>query len=86
MMDEKEKLADAADAPQENAASCRGIRERLARLVDVKSLVTLSFTAVLCVMTLYGRETSELFNSAMMLVLGFFFGKNLHDKNESNAG
>ncbi len=88
-MDEKEHLADAADAAAEYVTGGRGFRERLARLVDVKSLVTLGFSAVLCVMTLYGRETTELFNSAVMLVLGFFFGKNLHetnDKNDRNAG
>lgn len=86
MMREKENLADAADTPQENVTSYRGIGERLARLVDVKSLVTLALVGVLCVMTLNGWETSELFNSAVMLVLGFFFGKNLNDKNEKNAG
>ncbi len=51
------------------------IMERLARLVDVKSLVTLALVGVLCVMTVCGQQTSELFNSAVMLVLGFFFGK-----------
>lgn len=52
-------------------------KERMCRLIDVKSLVTLALVAVLCVMTALGRETSELFNSSVMLVLGFFFGKNL---------
>ncbi len=53
------------------------IKERLARLIDVKSLVTLALVAVLCVMTLTGRISPDLFNNAVMLVLGFFFGKNL---------
>ncbi len=53
------------------------LTERLARLIDVKSLVTISLVAVLCVMTLGGRPTGEIFNSAVMLVLGFFFGKNI---------
>lgn len=53
------------------------MKERLVRLIDVKSLVTLALVAVLCGMTICGRETSELFNSSVMLVLGFFFGKNL---------
>ena len=53
------------------------LTERLARLIDVKSLVTISLVAVLCVMTLGGRPTGEIFNSAVMLVLGFFFGKNV---------
>lgn len=53
------------------------LRERICRLIDVKSMVTLALVGVLCVMTAMGRETSELFNSSVMLVLGFFFGKNL---------
>lgn len=53
------------------------IKERLARLIDVKSLVTLALVAVLCIMTLTGRIPTDLFDNAVMLVLGFFFGKNL---------
>lgn len=58
------------------------ILQRLARLLDVKSLVTLALVIVLCVMTLGGREVSELFGSAVMLVLGFFFGKNVRADSE----
>ncbi len=57
------------------------ILQRLARLLDVKSLVTLALVLVLCIMTLSGREVSELFSSAVMLVLGFFFGKNVQRDN-----
>ncbi len=48
---------------------------RSAKLIDVKSLVTLSLVAALVVMTLRGQEASSLFSNAVMLVLGFFFGK-----------
>lgn len=61
------------------------IGERLARLIDVKSLVTLALVVVLCVMTVWGRETPDLFNSAVMLVLGFFFGKNLKQPDEPTS-
>ena len=57
------------------------ILQKLARLLDVKSLVTLALVLVLCIMTLSGREVSELFSSAVMLVLGFFFGKNVQRDN-----
>lgn len=53
------------------------VKDRLARLIDVKSLVTLVLVAVLCVMTVLNRETGDIFNNSVMLVLGFFFGKNL---------
>jgi len=51
-----------------------------ARLIDVKSIVTLSLVAVLATLTLRGLPIPELFSSAVMLVLGFFFGKNVQGK------
>ena len=50
---------------------------KLSKLVDVKSIITILLVLVLCICTLNGTQTSELFNSAVMLVLGFFFGKKL---------
>ena len=52
------------------------------RLIDVKSIVTLSLVTVLAVLTLRGLPIPELFSSAVMLVLGFFFGKNVQGKEE----
>lgn len=52
------------------------MKEKIFKLIDVKSIVTLALIGVLCFMTVMGCETSELFNSSVMLVLGFFFGKN----------
>ena len=61
------------------------ILQRLARLLDVKSLVTLALVLVLCIMTLSEREVSELFGSSVMLVLGFFFGKNVPRDNQESV-
>lgn len=54
------------------------IKDRIARLIDVKSIITIALVIVLCVATITGIQTPELFNSAVMLVLGFFFGKKLN--------
>ncbi len=53
------------------------MKERISKLIDVKSIVTLALVAVLCVITLMGIDVPELFSSSVMLVLGFFFGKNV---------
>lgn len=58
------------------------IKERIARLIDVKSIITISLVIVLCIQTINGQPTSELFNSAVMLVLGFFFGKKTTSQDE----
>ena len=54
------------------------IKDRIAKLIDVKSIITVALVIVLCVQTISGQPTPELFNSAVMLVLGFFFGKKLN--------
>lgn len=54
------------------------IKDRIAKLIDVKSIITIVLVAVLCATTLSGQSTTELFNSAVMLVLGFFFGKKIN--------
>lgn len=56
------------------------IKDRIAKLIDVKSIITITLVSVLCVTTLNGQSTPELFNSAVMLVLGFFFGKKLNQE------
>lgn len=59
------------------------IKDRIAKLIDVKSIITIALVIVLCVATLTGLQTPELFNSAVMLVLGFFFGKKLGSSEDS---
>ena len=58
------------------------IKDRSAKLIDVKSIITIALVIVLCVQTISGQPTPELFNSAVMLVLGFFFGKKLNNDND----
>lgn len=55
------------------------IKDRIAKLIDVKSIITIALVIILCATTLSGQPTPELFNSAVMLVLGFFFGKKLNN-------
>lgn len=55
------------------------IKDRIAKLIDVKSIITIALVIVLCVQTINEQPTPELFNSAVMLVLGFFFGKKLNN-------
>ena len=57
------------------------IRNKIAKLIDVKSIVTIILTILLAVIILGQIKIEDnifqLFSSAFMLVLGFFFGKNL---------
>ena len=53
--------------------------DKLKKLIDVKSIVTLTLTATMVVIILGKFQLEEnmfgLFSNAVMLVLGFFFGK-----------
>ena len=58
------------------------IKDRIAKLIDVKSIITITLVIILSITTITGQPTPELFNSAVMLVLGFFFGKKINSESE----
>lgn len=53
--------------------------KRIARLIDVKSIVTITLVVTLVIIILkqlpIADNVFQLFSSSVMLVLGFFFGK-----------
>ena len=51
----------------------KAIIERLAKLIDVKSFVTLCLTLVFCVMALKGSISQEFMN-VYTVVIAFYFG------------
>lgn len=57
------------------------IRDRISKLIDVKSLVTLSLTAVFGVQTIRGYISPEQFMNAFTVVIAFYFGVQ-HEKNK----
>ena len=50
-------------------------KERLANLIDVKTIITLAIVGAFVAMTIFGRELDGTFLSVVTLVLGFYFGK-----------
>lgn len=50
------------------------IKDRLAKLIDVKSLVTLILTVVFAVQTTKGIITSDQFQTIFTTVIAFYFG------------
>ena len=47
---------------------------RLARLLTVKSLVTLTLTGVFSYLALVGTDVSETFKTVYIMVVSFYFG------------
>lgn len=50
------------------------MKEKLCKLIDVKSLVTLTLTVVMAYLSISGREVSETFNTIYIMIIGFYFG------------
>ena len=54
--------------------------ERIAKLINVKNLMSLSLTAVFCVLALRGDILPENYEKIFMMVVSFFFGYQLNKK------
>ena len=50
------------------------MKEKLAKLIDVKSIVTLLLTASFIVLAFRSVITGEQVNNVFMIVISFFFG------------
>ncbi len=48
--------------------------DRLKKLIDVKSLVTLSLTTIFCVLSVRGDISTEQFMTVFTVIISFFFG------------
>ena len=62
------------------------MKEKLAKLIDVKSIMTLLLTLVFCVLALCGTVSPEQFVTIFTVIVGFYFGTQSQkkaDKSES---
>jgi hypothetical protein len=50
------------------------MKSKLAKLIDVKSIVTLLLVFIFCYLAVVGRVTSQDFMTVFVIVIGFYFG------------
>jgi len=50
------------------------MKDRISKLIDVKSIVTLTLTAVMAYLSIAGEEVSETFKTIYVMIIGFYFG------------
>lgn len=50
------------------------MKNKLAKLIDVKSIVTLILTAVFAALSLTGKLSAEQFQTVFTTVIAFYFG------------
>ena len=56
------------------------MKERLDKLLTVKSIVTIALTVVFCVLSVTGVITGEQFLTIFTIVIGFYFGTQTEKK------
>ena len=52
----------------------KNLLQKITKLIDVKSLVTLCLTAVFCVLSIKGKVSAEQFLTIFTVVISFYFG------------
>ena len=58
------------------------MRERIAKLIDVKSLSTLTMVGVFAYLSVIGRITTEQYMTIFTTVIAFYFGTQAGKKKE----
>ena len=58
--------------------------DRIARLIDVKSLVTLALTAVFAILALKSIISGEQFLTIFTVIISFYFGTQVNKKGSDN--
>lgn len=61
------------------------MKEKIAKLIDVKSIVTLLLTVVFCVLCVMGTLPME-FLTIYTVIIGFYFGTQSQKKKEAERG
>lgn len=56
------------------------MKERFAKLINVKNLMSLSLTVVFCILALRGDIMPENYEKIFTMVVSFFFGYQLNKK------
>lgn len=56
-------------------------RERIAKLIDVKTIVTFALTAAFVYLSVAGKIEPQIFMTIYTMVIGFYFGTQ-HEKNK----
>ena len=61
------------------------MKERLSKLLTIKSIVTILLTLVFCYLSITGVIASELFMTVFTVVIAFYFGTQAERKKEATS-
>lgn len=61
------------------------MKERLSKLLTIKSIVTILLTLVFCYLAIIGTISSELFMTVFTVVIAFYFGTQTEKKKDTTT-
>ena len=61
------------------------IKERLAKLIDIKSIITLALTVVFCFLAITGTIAASQFLTIFTVIISFYFGTQVEKRNNQKA-
>ena len=61
------------------------IKERLAKLLNIKSIISLIMTIVFCYLAIVGVISAEIFAPIFTTIIAFYFGTQVEKKNQQNG-
>lgn len=61
------------------------IKERIMKLIDIKSIITLALTVVFCFLSITGTIAASHFLTIFTTVVSFYFGTQAEKKNNQKA-
>lgn len=61
------------------------IKERLAKLLNIKSIISLIMTVVFCYLAIVGIISAEIFAPIFTTIIAFYFGTQVEKKNQENG-
>lgn len=62
------------------------MRDRVEKLLTIKSIVTILLTLVFCMLSITGKIPPESFLTIFTVVIGFYFGTQHERKNNQEGG
>lgn len=60
------------------------MKKKIAKLIDVKSLVTLTLTVIFACLSVMGKVNSDQFITIFTVIISFYFGTQFQKNSESN--
>lgn len=61
------------------------LRDRLAKLIDVKTIVTLTLTGVFSYLSIIEKITADNFMTVFTVIISFFFGVQIEKHNQKGG-